>query len=100
MNIAGGALLFIVIALVTKGLVFDVTYQKVRVIQIIQIPGEAMSDRLVIVDLGDRQRPIRTSDRLLRLEVGDMACVAKRKVIFRRWTVYSLELSGYCRNFY
>ncbi len=94
----GAVILFAGIALYQKGLLIDVEYQQANVIDVIQVPGETMSDRLVIVDLGQQNWPIRTSDRLLRVSKGEMACIAKRKMLARRWIRYTLVLPGFCRN--
>ena len=93
-----GAILFVAIAFSRGILTLAVEYQPAQVINVIQIPGADMSERLVIVDTGEHQRPIRTSDRLLRLQVGEIACISKRTIFLRRWQRYRLELPGYCHR--
>lgn len=87
-----------VAALFYKGLVIDVEFQRVEVVSVTQIPGRDMSERLVVVDLGHRSFQIRTSDRLIVIRQGEIACVSKRHVLTRRWLRYRMELPGYCRN--
>lgn len=89
-------LAFVGIALFRWDVVTEVEYREALVLEVIQVPGKSMSDRLVVVDLGDRPWPLRTSDPYLRLREGEQACVAKRRMLLRRWQRYSLELSGYC----
>jgi len=85
-------------SLLCRGLVLDVKYKNVPVLHVIQVPGGDMNERLVIVDLGHRTYPIKTSDRLLIVTPGSLACVAKKYVLMRRWQRYSLALPGYCRQ--
>ena len=79
-------------------LVTGVTYRRVPVISVAQVPGYDMAERLVVVDLGDRRRAIRTGDPLLWVEAGGEACVAERYYLLRRWRRHALELPGYCRG--
>lgn len=91
------AVVFIGIALTFNGLVLDVTYQRARVLEVIQVPGQDATERLVLVDLGHRHFPLRTADRLLHIDKGQLACVSQRHILLRRWKRYRLELPGYCR---
>lgn len=90
--------LFAVSAFLYKGLVLDVEFQRVNVVSVALVPGGDLSERLVVVDLGHSTIPIRTSDRLLIVEPGTVACVSKRHMLSRRWVRYALELPGYCRS--
>lgn len=90
--------MFVVAALFYKGVVLDVEVQKVEVLSVTQVPGGDLSERLVVVDLGHRTFPIRTSDRLLIVEPGSVSCISKRHLLFRRWERYALELPGFCRS--
>ena len=92
------AVLFVCMALVYQGLVLNVEYQTGQVIDVHQVPGENAMSRLVVVDLGDRQRALRTSDWLIATETGQAVCVSKRHVLLRFYEIYRLELPGYCRN--
>ena len=90
--------LFLIAALLFKGLVLDVEYQQAKVLSITQVPGGDLSERLIVVDLGHRNYPIRTSDRLLVVTQGSLACISKRRVLIRRWVRYGLVLPGYCQT--
>ena len=73
-------------------------FKHLRVVEVIQAPGHSANERLVIVHLGDRLWPIRTSDRLLVTEPGTLTCVSERHIFLRRWKHYRLELPGFCQN--
>ncbi|MDU8912883.1 hypothetical protein [Aestuariicoccus sp. MJ-SS9] len=91
-------LLFVGVALVCHGLTVGITYRKVPVVSVTQVPGKDMLERLVVVDLGHRLWPIRTDDRLLRVRAGGTVCPMSRRILLRRWQSRSLALPGDYRN--
>ncbi len=84
------------VAVVRSDQVTAVSYRRVPVVSVQQIPGSDMVTRAVIVDLGDRQRLVRTSDWMIRPAPGGQVCVAERQLLLRRYTRVSLVLPGYC----
>ena len=96
-RIALGALFF-GIALAVYGLLLSVEYRWMKVLHVQNLTGKDVWSRAVLVDTPGRARLVLTSDRLLIVEKGAMACVSERRLISRRWLRYQLELPGYCRN--
>ncbi len=92
------ALIFTGIAVAYIGVVLNVEYRWMKVQHIQPLAGQSSWSRAVLVETPERMRLIRTSDPLLVLEVGHMACVSKQTVIARRWVRYGLALPGYCRQ--
>lgn len=93
-----GAALFMGIGIALHGILLSVDYRWHRVLDVQTIPGGDAFGRIVLVDAPDRYRVLRTGDHLLRVEKGERVCVAKRRMIAKRWVRWSLELPGYCRN--
>ena len=93
-----GAALFAIAAIITHGVVVGVEYRRAEVLDVVTVPGKGDRHRLVVVDLGDYQRALRTSDWMIPTQVGGQVCVARRNVIGRRWVIHRLSLPGYCRN--
>lgn len=93
-------LAFTIVALFTRGVVTNIEYKFVPAISVVQIPGQTLSDRIVVVDLGDRPRTFRTSERLLVVTAGEPVCVAKRTIFGGRWRSYQLSLPRYCRDLF
>ena len=83
-------------ALARYDLQVGIEYRRGSVLQVMQVPGKDMASRLVVVDLGDRQRAIRTADWMIHATPGASVCVAQRTMLLRRFTRYSLALPGYC----
>lgn len=73
-----------------------VNYRRVPVVSVQQVAGGDMPERAVVVDLGPRQRLVRTSDWMIRAEPGGQVCVAERQLLLRRYVRVSLALPGYC----
>ena len=76
--------------------VTSVSYRRVPVISVQQVPGGDMASRAVIVDLGERQRLVRTSNWMIRTVPDEQVCIAERTLLLRRYTRVSLALPGYC----
>lgn len=94
-------LIWIVILIAVVGLIrFDVrvafTYQAGRVLQVITVPGQDMTNRVVLVEVDGQPRIIRTSDWHIVTMPGQRVCVQKTRFLLRRWTSYGLELPFYC----
>ena len=90
--------MFLAIVLVLYGVTFEVKYKSYPVLSVREVTGRDPIHRLVVVQLEDRQRAIRTSDPYLTVRTGDMVCVAQRKVLLRRWARYYLEVPNFCRS--
>lgn len=86
-----------IVALVRSDQVTAVSYRLVPVVSIQQVPGNDMATRAVIVDLGARQRLVRTSNWMIQTVPGERVCIAERPLLLRRYTRVSLALPGYCR---
>lgn len=86
------------VALVRWDQVTSVSYRRVPVVSVQQVPGGDMVTRAVVVDLGERQRLVRTSNWMIRTRPGEQVCIAERKLLLRRYTRVSLALPGYCGN--
>jgi len=84
------------VALVRWDQATSVSYRRVPVVSVQQVPGSDMVTRAVIVDLGARHRLVRTSDWMIRPVPGGQVCIAERKLLLRRYTRVSLALPGYC----
>ena len=89
-------LLVSAVALVRWDQVTSVSYRRVPVVSVQQVPGSDMPVRAVVVDLGDRQRLVRTGDWMIRAQPGGQVCVAERQLLLRRYVRVSLALPGYC----
>ena len=89
-------LLVSAVSLVRWGQVTSVSYRRVPVVSVQQVPGSDMPVRAVVVDLGDRQRLVRTGDWMIRAQPGGQVCVAERQLLLRRYVRVSLALPGYC----
>ncbi|HCQ66299.1 MAG TPA: hypothetical protein DIU07_14610 [Rhodobacteraceae bacterium] len=89
-------LLVSAVALVRWDQVTAVSYRRVPVVSVQQVPGSDMSVRAVVVDLGDRQRLVRTGDWMIRAQPGARVCIAERQLLLRRYVRVSLALAGYC----
>ncbi len=89
-------LLVSAVALVRSDLVTSVSYRRVPVVSVQQVPGSDMAVRAVVVDLGARQRLVGTSDWMIRVQPGGQVCVAERQLLLRRYVRVSLALPGYC----
>lgn len=89
-------LLFVGVALFRFDVVTSVSHRFVPVVSVGQVPGD-MAERLVIVDLGERTWPIRTADRLLRVEPGGTTCLVERRYVLRRFVRRRIALPGFCR---
>lgn len=98
LNVFWGCALFIVIGLFYHGFIYEVRYRRVPVLDVVQSPGHDANERLVIIDLGDRTYPLRTTDRLIWVQPGERTCIAEQKLISRRWLKYQLAFPFYCRN--
>lgn len=91
-------LAFLVLALIRFDLVTDVTYQRGIAVAVVPVTGKSLVDRLVIVQLGEWQRGLYTSDPYLHVDVGGPVCVSKRRMLLRRWQRHAVVLQGFCRN--
>ncbi len=89
-------LLVSAVALVRWDQVTSVSYRRVPVVSVQQVPGSDMVTRAVVVDLGERQRFVRTSNWMIRTVPGEQVCIAQRTLLLRRYTRVSLALPGYC----
>lgn len=89
-------LLVSAVALVRWDQVTSVSYRRVPVMSVQQVPGSDMPVRAVVVDLGDRQRLVRTGDWMIRAQPGGTVCIAERQLLLRRYVRVSLALPGYC----
>lgn len=89
-------LLVAVVALVRWDQTLSVSYRRVPVVSVQQVPGGDLPERAVVVDLGERQRLVRTGDWMIRAEPGGEVCIAERQLLLRRIVRISLELPGYC----
>lgn len=86
------------LGLVRGDLTLAVEYRWGRVVDILQVPGRDLSERLVLIEMDDRRLALRTGDRLLRLHKGDRACIQQRHMLLRRWVRRSLALAPFCRH--
>lgn len=93
-----GAVLFLGIGIALYGIVISVEYRWAKVLDVTTLAGRSVHYRAVLVETPERLRVLRTSDHLVRAEKGAQVCIAKRRIISRRWLRYSIELPGYCRN--
>ncbi|MEZ5720613.1 MAG: hypothetical protein R3D59_02305 [Paracoccaceae bacterium] len=84
------------VALVRWDQVTTVRYRQVPVVSVQQVPGGDMAERAVIVDLGERQRLVRTGDWMILAEPGGQVCISERQLLLRRYVRVSLALPGYC----
>ena len=84
------------VGLVRWDQVTAVSYRRVPVVSVQQVPGSDMATRAVIVDLGERRRYVRTSNWMIRTVPGEQVCIAERSLLLRRYTRVSLALPGYC----
>lgn len=91
-----GSALFLAAVMAYHGVILGVEYRRGVVLDVIQVAGRADTERLVVVDMGDYSRALRTSDWMIRTEVGGAVCVARRSVLGRRWIIHALALPGYC----
>ncbi len=89
-------LLVSAVALVRWDQATAVSYRRVPVVSVQQVPGSDMPVRAVVVDLGERQRLVRTGDWMIRAEPGGQVCIAERQLLLRRYVRVSLALPGYC----
>ncbi|MCB1355487.1 MAG: hypothetical protein KDK53_02960 [Maritimibacter sp.] len=85
-----------VVGLIRWDQVSSVSYRRVPVVSVQQVPGGDLPARAVTVDLGDRQRLVRTGDWMIQAEPGEPVCIAERALVLRRFTRISLALPGYC----
>jgi len=90
--------LFLAIAVACYGALLSVDYRWTVVLDVQQVPGRDMSDRVVLFDSDGRTRLVRTSDRLVQVRKDGLVCISKRRMIARRWVRYGVALPGYCRN--
>lgn len=84
------------VALVRWDQVTSVSYRRVPVMSVQQVPGSDMPVRAVVVDLGDRQRLVRTSDWMIRAKPGGQVCISERQLLLRRFVRVTPALPGYC----
>ena len=89
-------LLVVLVALILWDQGASVTYRRVPVVSVQQVPGNDLPSRAVVVDLGDRQRLVRTSDWVIPAEPGGEVCIAERQVLLQRLVWISLAFEGYC----
>lgn len=85
-----------VIGLIRWDQQMSVSYRRVPVVSVQQVPGSDLPSRAVVVDLGDRQRLVRTGDWMIRAEPGGQVCIAERQLLLRRYVRVTLALPGYC----
>lgn len=85
-----------VVALIRWDQTLSVSYRRVPVVSVQQMPGSDLPARAVVVDLGDRQRLVRTGDWMIRAEPGGQVCIAERQLLLRRFIRVTLALPGYC----
>ena len=86
-----------VYGLIRYDLIVAAEYRVARVIAVQQVAGYDASERQVVVDLGTYQRALRTSDWLLRTDLGRPVCVKRSTLLLRRWVRHRLVLPGYCK---
>ncbi|MGC1497330.1 MAG: hypothetical protein WA790_16100 [Sulfitobacter sp.] len=92
------SVLFIGLAIATRGFLLGVEYRWATALEVRHIPGFEITTRAVLIETPERYRVLRTDDRLLVVQKGGKVCVSKRRLIARRWIRYGLELPGYCRK--
>ena len=90
--------LFVIIAIATRGILLAVEYRWATALEVRHIPGFDITTRAVLIETPERFRVLRTNDRLLVVHKGGKVCVAKRTLVARRWIRYGLVLPGYCRK--
>ena len=69
-------------------------YRVARILAVQQVAGADLRDRLVIVDLGEYPRALRTSDWMLRTHPGQPVCVKRATYLLLRWVRHVLVLPG------
>lgn len=84
------------VGLVRFDQVIEVSYRRVPVVRVDQVPGGDLVERAVVVDLGDRQRLVVTTDWMIRARPGVPVCIAESRLLLRRYTRVRLALPGYC----
>lgn len=94
----GLAGLFLAIAVGLYGVLLSVDYRWSVVLDVQQVAGKDMSDRVVLFEADGRTRLVRTADRLVQVRKGGLVCISKRRMIARRWVRYGVALPGYCRS--
>lgn len=72
-------------------------YRVARVQSVQQVAGSSMHHRLVVVDLGDMQRALQTSDWMVPTAVGAPVCIKRQHLLLRRYLRHSIVLPGYCQ---
>jgi hypothetical protein len=93
----GLAGLFMAIAVGLYG-VLSVDYRWSVVLDVQQVAGKDMSERVVLFEADGRTRLVRIADRLVQVRKGGLVCISKRRMIARRWARYGVALPGYCRS--
>lgn len=83
-------------SLVYMRFTYDITYRWQTVVSVQQIPGKDLTERLVVVNLGDQHWPILTNSLYIFPKAGEQVCVAERKIVLRKRLRRSLEVSSYC----
>jgi len=79
-------------------IILSAEYRIAQVLDVQPVAGADASERLVVVDLGDKQRALKTSDWLLQTKVGHSVCVRRAEFVVKRWVKHSLALPGFCKD--
>lgn len=90
--------LFAAFGIALHGILLSVEYRWTKVLDVNVMAGQDARARMILVETPDRLRVLRTSDPFIDAKKGNYICLAKRRMIARRWVRYSPALPGYCRG--
>lgn len=93
-----GLALFVGLALAAHGILLSIEYRWIKVLDVNTVAGKSANDRIVLLDTPDRVRLVRIADPFVATQKGAQVCVAKRRLVARRWVLHRIVLPGFCRG--
>jgi hypothetical protein len=73
----------------------EVTFHTATVLEIVQIPGKDLSERMLIVESENEVGRVRTSDMRVWPKPGDQICISNR-TLWGSWSLIGVALPNQC----